>query len=74
MHTGSYLYAGALIGVSSSDVWVSQAPEEVTTLLAGLALEPDCRRAVMEAAMSIPITRGECMHTFKRCPTVVHTV
>ena len=74
LHTGSYLYLGALIGVSSSDVQVSQDPEVITTLPAALGLEPHCRRGVLEAAISIPIIHGEPMHSFKGCPTVVHAV
>lgn len=69
-----YLYLGALIGVTSGDVLVSQAPEEVTTLPAALRLEPHCRRAVMEVAKSIPIIHGKCINSFKGCPTVVHNV
>jgi len=74
LQTGFYLYLEALIGVSSSDVQVSQAPEEVITLPAVLGLESNYGRAVMQASMSILIIHGEPMYSFKGCPTVVRTV
>lgn len=74
LQIGLYLYLRALIRVSSSDVQVSQALEEVNTLPAALGQEPHCRRTVTETAMSIPIIHREPRQSFKGCPTVVHTV